>query len=110
MTDLLADNTGSVHPRQRPVFDDAFDVWFPAALGDRTDVAAPQRIPTNEAERREAAVALRLELEAALAAGDRAALDRLWLQFDAEHGDGFLQSARPLRVELLTAKADQWLE
>jgi hypothetical protein len=40
----------------------------------------------------------------------RAALDRLWLQFDAEHGDEFLQTARPLRVELLSAKADQWLE
>ena len=40
----------------------------------------------------------------------RAALDGLWLRFGAEHGPDFLSSARPLRVELLTAKADQWLE
>lgn len=40
----------------------------------------------------------------------RAALERLWIQFDTQNGDGFLHSARPLRVELLTAKADQWLE
>ncbi len=71
---------------QRPVFDDAFDVWFPAAVGERAEVVAPERIPTNDAERREAAAALRLQLEAALAGADRVALDRLAARVVAELG------------------------
>jgi uncharacterized protein with von Willebrand factor type A (vWA) domain len=71
---------------QRPVFDDVFDVWFPAAVGERSDVVAPQRIPANDAERRAAAAGLRLELEAALASSDRAALDRLAARVVAELG------------------------
>ncbi|MGV8885932.1 MAG: hypothetical protein ACOH1T_10165 [Microbacteriaceae bacterium] len=40
----------------------------------------------------------------------RRAFDELWLQFDADNGSDYLSTARPVRVELLHAQADQWLE
>ncbi len=62
---------------QRHVFDDLFDVYFPAALGTRSAlVDTPERpaAASPEATRARAA-SLREELSAALAAHDAAALD-----------------------------------
>ena len=83
----------------RPIFDDLFDVYFPAAVGARMTTAthlvraeaSPEpghlgeagRIPWDTpdprtpAERRELAAALRAELEAALATGDERLLAAL---------------------------------
>ncbi|YAL82574.1 VWA domain-containing protein [Dermacoccaceae bacterium W4C1] len=72
---------------QRTVFDQAFDLYFPAALGDRNldAVAQAQRQNLSSSDPREsspmddaeAAQALREELAKALAAGDARALDQL---------------------------------
>ena len=68
---------------QRAVFDEVFDVWFPAAVGRRTALVGigaddPLDAAPATREEREATVrALREELSRALAAGDRAGLDRL---------------------------------
>ncbi|MBP6997849.1 MAG: VWA domain-containing protein [Phycicoccus sp.] len=61
---------------ERELFDDLFDVWFPAALGSRSGIVdlAP---PESEHERRQRAVELRAELSAALAGGDGRALDQV---------------------------------
>ncbi|WKV15785.1 VWA domain-containing protein [Janibacter limosus] len=60
----------------RAVFDQLFDIHFPAAVGTRTGEgeALP---PTDTAGARERAAAIRDELVNALARGDRAELDRL---------------------------------
>lgn len=60
----------------RDLFDQLFDIHFPAAVGQRTgEGEAPD--PTDTAGARERAAALRDELVDALARGDDEALDRL---------------------------------
>lgn len=61
---------------ERELFDDLFDVWFPAALGARTGVddLAP---PGSDHERRDRAAHLRSALSDALASGDAIALDQV---------------------------------
>ncbi len=73
---------------QRQVFDDLFDVYFPAALGSRTalDGRAEPLPPTTAEERRTRAAALREALSAALADNDAAALDLLAARTVAELG------------------------
>ncbi|MFW5469349.1 VWA domain-containing protein [Knoellia sp. CPCC 206435] len=70
---------------QRQVFDDLYDVWFPAAVGDRADghVEAP---PATLTDRRARAEQLREELSRTLAAGDQRALDELAARVVAELG------------------------
>ncbi|HSO01940.1 MAG TPA: hypothetical protein VLS46_05395, partial [Gaiellaceae bacterium] len=70
---------------QRQVFDDLYDVWFPAAVGDRTHGSA-QAAPATLPERRARAEELREELARALAAGDERALDELAARVVAELG------------------------
>ena len=71
---------------QRQVYDDLFDLWFPAALGTRTGVHADLTTPRDPADRRARAAALRDELAAALAAADELALDTLAARVVAELG------------------------
>lgn len=70
---------------QRQVFDDLYDVWFPAALGDRDGVAA-EAPPATLEDRRARAAELRDDLARALAAGDERALDELAVRVVAELG------------------------
>ena len=70
---------------QRQVFDDLFDVWFPAGLGDRTGVSAEEP-PATLQDRRARAAGLRDELSRALALGDERALDELAARVVAELG------------------------
>lgn len=70
---------------QRQVYDDLFDIWFPSALGGRIGVDDLD-LPTDPADRRVRAAALREELAAALAAADREALERLAARTVAELG------------------------
>jgi uncharacterized protein with von Willebrand factor type A (vWA) domain len=60
----------------RAVFDQLFDIHFPAAVGARTGDDEPSA-PTDTAGARERAAAIRDELIDALARGDEAELDRL---------------------------------
>lgn len=66
---------------QRPLFDDLFDVWFPAAVGARsgapTTPADEIPDPRDAAGRRDRAAQLRDELATALAASDERALELL---------------------------------
>ena len=71
---------------QRQVYDDLFDLWFPAALGTRTGVHADLTTPRDPADRRARAAALRDELAAALAAADELVLDTLAARVVAELG------------------------
>ncbi|HPB73325.1 MAG TPA: hypothetical protein PLX71_10145, partial [Phycicoccus sp.] len=71
---------------QRAVYDDLFDIWFPAALGTRTGLPDDPDRPLDAAERRARAEALRAELAAALAAGDARALDLLAARVLSELG------------------------
>ena len=75
---------------ERRVFDDLFDVWFPAALGVRLGTADRERATTPE-EQRARAADLRVELAAALALGDTHALELLAARAVAELG--LLQNA-----------------
>lgn len=69
----------------RQVFDDLFDVYFPAAVGDPHALTAAagehgegeRAAPRDAAQRREAAAELRERLAAALAAGDESRLQAL---------------------------------
>ena len=70
---------------QRQVFDDLYDVWFPAALGERSGVDADAPPATLE-DRRSRAAELRDDLARALAAGDERALDELAARVVAELG------------------------
>ncbi|MFC7491529.1 MULTISPECIES: VWA domain-containing protein [unclassified Knoellia] len=70
---------------QRQVFDDLYDVWFPAALGERSGVSADAPPGTLE-DRRSRAAELRDDLARALAAGDEQALDELAARVVAELG------------------------
>ncbi|MCB5992737.1 VWA domain-containing protein [Janibacter melonis] len=69
----------------RAVFDQLFDIYFPAAVGDRTEVGEVEAA-RDPASAREAAARLRDELADALAADDTAALDRLAARAVAELG------------------------
>jgi hypothetical protein len=40
----------------------------------------------------------------------RDGFDALWRRLDEENGDGYLATARPLRIELAQAKENQWLD
>jgi len=73
---------------QRQVFDDLFDVYFPAALGTRAGVPDPAdgSPPMTSHEVRVRASALREDLAAALAAADSAALDAVAARTVAELG------------------------
>jgi len=64
---------------EQRVFDDLFDVYFPAALGSRSSVpeADPLPPPTDPAGRRALATRLRDELAAVIATRDARDLDRL---------------------------------
>lgn len=62
---------------ERGVFDDLFDVWFPAASGARVGVLAAAPPDDTAQARRERATLLRRELSAALAAADERALEEL---------------------------------
>ena len=69
----------------RAIFDQLFDIHFPAAVGRRTGEAeAPD--PTDTSGARERATAIRDELIDALARGDDEALDRLATRAVAELG------------------------
>ena len=69
----------------RAVFDQLFDIHFPAAVGGRTgDPEDPE--PTDVSGARERAAALRDELADALARGDEEELDRLAARALAELG------------------------
>lgn len=70
---------------QRQVFDDLYDVWFPAALGERSGVNADAP-PATLHDRRSRAAELRDDLARALAAGDERALDELAARVVAELG------------------------
>lgn len=69
----------------RVVFDQLFDIHFPAGVGDRTEVGEVEAA-RDPASAREAAARLREELAEALAADDAAALDRLAARAVAELG------------------------
>lgn len=71
---------------QREVYDDLFDLWFPAALGTRTGVEEREDLPSDPALRRARAAALREELAAALVAADERALEALAARVVAELG------------------------
>lgn len=71
---------------QRRVFDDLFDLHFPAGIGARAGLPEEPWVPADAAQRREAAARLRADLAQALAAGDAAALDRLAAQVVAALG------------------------
>ncbi|MDF8263013.1 vWA domain-containing protein [Luteipulveratus flavus] len=60
---------------QRGVFDDVFDIYFPAGVGSRSGTQADP--PTPDAAPREVAASVRGLLMEALARDDRAELDRL---------------------------------
>ncbi|KGN30414.1 hypothetical protein N802_07150 [Knoellia sinensis KCTC 19936] len=70
---------------QRQVFDDLYDVWFPAALGDRSGITADAP-PATIQDRRHRAAELRDDLARALALGDERALDDLAARVVAELG------------------------
>lgn len=70
---------------QRQVYDDLFDIWFPAALGDRHDVDLLDA-PLDPTQRRERAARLRDELSRALADADERALEELAARVVAELG------------------------
>lgn len=71
---------------QREVYDDLFDLWFPAALGSREGLIEPDPLSSDPAERRARAAALRERLIAALVAADERAIDLLAAQVVAELG------------------------
>ncbi|MFN8097511.1 MAG: VWA domain-containing protein [Dermatophilaceae bacterium] len=73
---------------QRRVYDDLFDVFFPAAVGARMGLGddSLDATPTDAAARREIAARLREELAGALARGDASALDRLAAEVVARLG------------------------
>lgn len=71
---------------ERRLFDELFDVYFPAAVGARSGVNDSPRTLSEVSEIRSRAEELRQLLAAALAAGDRAALDRIAAQVVAELG------------------------
>jgi len=71
---------------ERRPFDELFDVYFPAAVGARSGVNDSPRTLSEVSEIRSRAEELRQLLAAALAAGDRAALDRIAAQVVAELG------------------------
>lgn len=71
---------------ERAVYDDLFDVWFPAVVGHRSDAATSVPVGTDPAARRQRAAALRAELARALADHDERALDRLAAQVVDELG------------------------
>lgn len=80
---------------QRPVFDEAFDLYFPAAIGERTSPGDGDPLASDDP--REAANALRDQLAAALAARDQQALERIAAQAldrlgRLEHQPGFSSS------------------
>lgn len=60
---------------ERSLYDDLFDIWFPAALGDRRDAGPVHPVSEDPAELRARAAALREELAVALARGDARMLD-----------------------------------
>lgn len=64
---------------QRSVFDQLFDLYFPAAVGDRM-MAVGGSGPAREREARERAALIRAELAQALADDDARSLDRLAAQ------------------------------
>lgn len=70
---------------QRQVFDDLFDVWFPAALGAREGIES-EAPPATVADRRARAAELRDDLARALALGDQRALEDLAARVVAELG------------------------
>ena len=70
---------------QRQVFDDLFDVWFPAAIGER-DGLDPDAPPATLEDRRSRAAELRDDLARALALDDERALDALAARVVAELG------------------------
>jgi uncharacterized protein with von Willebrand factor type A (vWA) domain len=70
---------------QRQVFDDLFDVWFPAAVGERNGLDAEEP-PATLQDRRTRAAELRDDLARALALGDERALDELAARVVAELG------------------------
>lgn len=71
---------------QRQVFDELYDVWFPAAVGERTHAIVDAPPPATPQDRRARAEQLRDELARALAAGDERALDELAARVVAELG------------------------
>ena len=71
---------------QRQVYDDLFDLWFPAALGARTGVDDDVPPPADAAEARSRAAQLREELARALADHDEAALESLAARVVTELG------------------------
>ncbi len=71
---------------QRQVYDDLFDIWFPAALGSRSALDDDPDLPDDPAERRAIAARLRADLVEALAAGDQRALDELAARVVSELG------------------------
>ncbi len=73
---------------ERQVFDDLFDVFFPAALGARVGLGADADLPpaATPEERRARAAVLREALSAALADADAQALDLLAARTVAELG------------------------
>ena len=71
---------------QRQVYDDLFDIWFPAALGSRTGLSPDPELPEDPAQRRAIAARLRADLVEALAAGDQRALEELAARVVSELG------------------------
>lgn len=71
---------------QRQVYDDLFDIWFPAALGRRTGLVPDTELPADPAQRRAGAAALRADLARALADHDERALADLAARVVAELG------------------------
>jgi len=71
---------------QRQVYDDLFDIWFPAALGRRTGLVPGTELPADPAQRRARAAALRADLARALADHDERALADLAARVVAELG------------------------
>jgi uncharacterized protein len=62
---------------ERRVFDEVFDVYFPRAVGESTDLSGPAPVLETPDERREHAARLRDDLAQALAADDQDAVRRL---------------------------------
>lgn len=71
---------------ERQLYDDLFDVWFPAALGDRSGALADAPAAPVGPQRRARASELREELSSALAGGDRRELDQVAARVVAELG------------------------
>lgn len=71
---------------QRQVYDDLFDIWFPAALGTRTGLDEDPVPPADARERRSRSEVLRAELARALADHDEQALTGLAARVVAELG------------------------